>query len=73
MGPLLQTYVVLSALSFKFVSACQDGKFTSFLKILFFFSIVIILIAFLLVIEVVYFLCFSFNFLQEKTISLSSS
>ena len=39
MGPLIQRYVALAALSFKFVTACQDGIK---LSVLFYFILLLI-------------------------------
>lgn len=41
MGSLLQIYLALSALTFKLVTVCQDGK----LYVLFYFIIIIFLLA----------------------------
>ena len=66
MALLLQMYVALSALSFIFVSACQDGKLT-ILFCFFFFVLFISFIALLLVIAIVYFCALtSTSYMTEK-------
>ena len=60
MARLLQMYVALSALSFDFVTACQDGKFAAFLH--FVISLLYLFIFFFIVITVIFYrVCFAFS------------
>ena len=59
MARLLLMYVALSALSFDFVTACQDGKSAAFLH--FVISLLYLFIFFFIVIIVIFYrVCFGF-------------
>ena len=64
MAPSLQMYVVLSALSFKFVSACKEGKFSAFLNC-YFSSIIPFSLRFFWQLKLSI-LCFDFNTCLKK-------
>ena len=68
MGPLLQIYVTLSALTFKFVTALQDGKS----HVLFYFLILLCYHSILRSFGYCLLSCFNLNFLMKKKKTLSS-
>lgn len=60
MARLLEMYVALAALSFDFVTTCQDGKFAAFLHFVICLFYLFIFFFFIVIIVIFYCVCFDF-------------